>query len=178
VQSQAIIESCILKIKTMNKLSHTDEQGRARMVDVGDKSVQHRIAKASGFIRLAPATVEQVKQNALKKGDVLSVAEIAGTQGAKHTSGLIPLCHNIVLENVRVWTEIVPDGIAVHSEVHSTGKTGVEMEALTAVGVALLTVYDMCKAVDKNMEIGNIRLDEKTKTDIPEPDAGTGDTIG
>jgi cyclic pyranopterin monophosphate synthase len=150
----------------MKNLTHTDQEGRARMVDVGDKVDQKRIAKAAGKIRLAPGTIELVRQNALKKGDVLTVAEIAGVQAAKKTSELIPLCHNIVLSKITVVAKIVPDGVSVTSEVHCNGQTGVEMEALTAVSVALLTVYDMCKAVDKNMLIGNITLTEKTKSAI------------
>jgi cyclic pyranopterin monophosphate synthase len=147
----------------MNKLTHTDSKGNAIMVDVGDKEVQTRIAKASGHISLAADTIRLVKENLIKKGDVLTVAQIAGISAAKQTSYLIPLCHNITLENVKV--ELSPDrkGIRAESEVRCTGKTGVEMEALTAVSVALLTVYDMCKAVDKNMEIGRICLTEKIK---------------
>jgi len=150
----------------MNKLSHTDPEGRARMVDVGDKPDQKRIAKASGNIRLAEETVQLIRQNALKKGDVLTVAEIAGVQAAKRTAELIPLCHNIPLSKIMVVAAISPEGVSVTSEVHSTGQTGVEMEALTAVSVALLTVYDMCKAVDHSMVIENITLNEKTKSPI------------
>ena len=150
----------------MNQLSHTDHQGKARMVDVGAKEAQHRVARASGFISMAGQTLSLVKENAMKKGDVLVVAEVAGVQAAKLTASLIPLCHNIVLEKVRVTASITDTGIAVNSEVQCTGKTGVEMEALTAVSVALLTVYDMCKAVDKGMTLGEIHLDEKIKTAI------------
>ena len=150
----------------MKNLTHTDHEGKARMVDVGDKPDQKRIAKATGEIRLAAGTIELIRQNALKKGDVLTVAEIAGVQAAKKTAELIPLCHNIVLSKITVVAKIVPDGVSVTSEVHCNGQTGVEMEALTAVSVALLTVYDMCKAVDKNMVIGNITLTEKTKSAI------------
>lgn len=152
----------------MNDLTHMDSEGRARMVDVGQKEIQHREAKASGFICLSAYTLEQIRRNAMKKGDVLTVAELAGVQAAKHTAALIPLCHNILLENVKVTAKIENDGISVTSEIHSTGKTGVEMEALTAVSLALLTVYDMCKSVDKAMEIGQIRLVEKTKTNPTE----------
>ena len=152
----------------MTKLSHTDSTGRACMVDVGDKPVQRRVARATGFIHLANETVRLVRENSLKKGDVLTVAEIAGVQAAKRTAELIPLCHNIGIDRIRVSARLDSDGIAVASEVRCIGKTGVEMEALTAVSVALLTVYDMCKAVDKNMTIDRIRLDEKTKTDISE----------
>jgi len=150
----------------MKNLTHTDHEGKARMVDVGDKPDQKRMAKATGEIRLAADTIGLIRQNALKKGDVLTVAEIAGVQAAKKTAELIPLCHNIVLSKITVVAKIVPDGVSVSSEVHCNGQTGVEMEALTAVSVALLTVYDMCKAVDKNMLIGNITLTEKTKSAI------------
>jgi cyclic pyranopterin monophosphate synthase len=147
----------------MNKLTHTDSAGKAVMVDVGDKENQKRIAKASGHILLAPETIMLIKDNLLKKGDVLTVSQLAGISAAKKTSDLIPLCHNIVLDNVRVDAIVDKTGVKVDSEVHCTGKTGVEMEALTAVSVALLTVYDMCKAVDKNMVIDNISLTEKIK---------------
>jgi cyclic pyranopterin monophosphate synthase len=136
------------------------------MVDVGEKAIQYRVAKASGFIHLKDETVALVRDNAMKKGDVLAVAEIAGVQAAKRTAELIPLCHNIVLDNVTVTAFLENNGISITSEVRCAGKTGVEMEALTAVSVALLAVYDMCKAVDKEMTIERIRLDEKTKTEI------------
>jgi len=152
----------------MNKLTHTDSKGRARMVDVGHKEIHRRVAKASGFICLSPYTLDQIRENAMKKGDVLTVAELAGVQAAKQTSALIPLCHNIVLEKIGVSAKIDKEGVSVTSEIHCTGKTGVEMEALTAVSLALLTIYDMCKAVDKAMEIGQIRLVEKTKTNPPD----------
>lgn len=149
-----------------NKLSHTDSQGRARMVDVGEKEVQQRVARASGFIHLSAETLALVRENGMKKGDVTGIAEIAGVQAAKRTAELIPLCHNIVLDKIRVTADVESTGIFVTSEVSCTGKTGVEMEALTAVSVALLTIYDMCKAVDKNMEMGQVKLIEKTKTAI------------
>ena len=147
----------------MNKLTHTDNKGRAVMVDVGDKENQLRIAKASGHIILGAETVKLIKDNLLKKGDVLTVAQLAGISAAKQTSYLIPLCHNIVLENVKVDVVVDSTGVSVESEVRCTGKTGVEMEALTSVSIALLTVYDMCKAVDKKMIIDNIGLTEKIK---------------
>ena len=147
----------------MQKLTHTDIKGKAVMVDVGDKENQLRIAKASGHIVLAAGTIKLIQDNLLKKGDVLTVAQLAGISAAKQTSGLIPLCHNIVLENVKVDLVIERNGVRVNSEVRCTGKTGVEMEALTAVSIALLTVYDMCKAVDKKMVIDNICLTEKIK---------------
>jgi len=147
----------------MDKLTHTDSKGRAIMVDVGEKEIQLRIAKATGHISLTPETIRLIEENLLKKGDVLTVCELAGISAAKKTADLIPLCHNIVLDNVKV--SAVPDktGVQIISEVRCSGKTGVEMEALTAVSVALLTVYDMCKAVDKKMIIDSISLTEKTK---------------
>jgi cyclic pyranopterin phosphate synthase len=147
----------------MQKLSHTDNKGKAVMVDVGDKETQLRIAKASGHIILSADTVKLIRDNLMKKGDVLTVAQLAGISAAKQTSGLIPLCHNIVLDNVKVDLALDATGVRVASEVRCTGKTGVEMEALTAVSIALLTVYDMCKAVDKKMIIDNIGLTEKIK---------------
>jgi cyclic pyranopterin monophosphate synthase len=147
----------------MNKLTHTDSKGKAVMVDVGEKEIQLRIAKASGHIKLAAETIRLIKDNLLKKGDVLTVAQLAGISAAKQTSSLIPLCHNIVLDNVKIDAVVDSTGVQVDSEVRCTGKTGVEMEALTAVSVALLTVYDMCKAVDKKMVVDNICLTEKMK---------------
>ncbi|MHC4917349.1 MAG: cyclic pyranopterin monophosphate synthase MoaC [Planctomycetota bacterium] len=150
----------------MSELSHVHGDGRARMVDVGDKPDQLRQARAGGHIDLATKTMKLVRQNALKKGDVLRIAEIAGVQAAKRTSELIPLCHSIGLTCVRVVATLTETGVAVTSEVGSIGRTGVEMEALTAASVALLTIYDMCKAVDKGMKIGEIVLLEKTKLDL------------
>jgi cyclic pyranopterin monophosphate synthase len=147
----------------MEKLTHTDNQGKAIMVDVGDKSNQLRIAKASGHITLATETIRLIKDNLLKKGDVLTVSQLAGITAAKKTSDMIPLCHNIVLDNVKVDAVVDTTGVRVVSEVRCSGKTGVEMEALTSVSVALLTIYDMCKAVDKNMVIDSICLTEKIK---------------
>lgn len=147
----------------MKKLSHTDDKGKARMVDVGLKPEQIRIARASGFIHLQDTTIELIRENRIKKGDVLSIAEIAGVQGAKRTFELIPLCHTLLLTKVFIEASIADNGIRVVSEVRCTGKTGVEMEALTGVSVALLTIYDMCKAVDKAMEISDIKLDYKEK---------------
>jgi len=147
----------------MDKLTHTDSKGKAVMVDVGEKDIQLRIAKARGHIKLAAETIQLIKDNLLKKGDVLTVAQLAGISAAKQTSYLIPLCHNIVLDNVRVEAVVDSTGVQVDSEVRCTGKTGVEMEALTAVSIALLTVYDMCKAVDKKMVVDNICLTEKIK---------------
>lgn len=147
----------------MEKFSHVDETGKASMVDVGGKEVQVRSAKATGHIKLSDETLNLIRDNLLKKGDVLTVAQIAGINSAKATSSLIPLCHNIVLDHVKV--DLYPDevGIVAESEVQCTGRTGAEMEALTAVSVALMTVYDMCKAVDKMMVIDRIMVTEKTK---------------
>ncbi|HNY06855.1 MAG TPA: cyclic pyranopterin monophosphate synthase MoaC [Bacteroidales bacterium] len=150
----------------MENLSHTDEQGKANMVDVSPKNPQLRIAKAQGKIRLNENTIRLIRENAMKKGDVLTVAEIAGIQATKQTSNLIPLCHPLQLTKVDVKATIVNDGVCIKSMVKCVGQTGVEMEALTAVSVGLLTVYDMCKAVDKTMVIGEIYLLEKTKTDL------------
>lgn len=150
----------------MNELTHTDAEGRARMVDVGHKPDQIRQAVAEGFIRLNPVTIELVRTNTLKKGDVLTVAEIAGIQAGKKTSELIPLCHPLAITKIAVEATLEEEGVRVVATARCMGKTGIEMEALTAVSVALLTVYDMCKAVDKQMLIENISLIEKTKTDL------------
>ena len=150
----------------MDDFSHVDEDGRASMVDIGGKIPQRRTARASGRIDLAPATVELIRQNNLKKGDVLAVAELAGIQAAKRTSELIPLCHPLQINHIQVKARLDAGGVEVAGTVGCIDRTGVEMEALTAVSVALLTVYDMCKAVDKNMRIGNIVLEEKRKDDV------------
>lgn len=147
----------------MSKLTHTDNKGKAVMVDIGEKAIQRRVARASGHLTLNADTISLINASLMKKGDVLTVAQLAGISAAKQTSSLIPLCHNIVLDNVIVNVAVDSEGVSAESEVHCTGKTGVEMEALTAVSIALLTVYDMCKAVDKNMVIDNIILTEKTK---------------
>ncbi len=151
----------------MKELSHVDEKGRARMVDIGAKPVQLRTARACGRIELAADTAALIRDNKMKKGDVLTVAEIAGVAAAKRTSELIPLCHPLAITNVRVTATLEERAVSVAGEVRCAGRTGVEMEALTAVSVALLTVYDMCKAVDKSMKIGEILLVEKTKEDLP-----------
>jgi len=149
----------------MGKLSHVDDKGKANMVDVGPKSDQKRVAKATGHITLNPETIQLIKDNSMKKGDVLTISEIAGIQGGKKTSDLIPLCHPLQITKLDVKTTIDQTGVRVNSEARCVGKTGIEMEALTAVSVALLTVYDMCKAVDKDMNIDELKLIEKTKTD-------------
>jgi len=150
----------------MPELSHTDESGKARMVDVSRKKDQLRIAVASGFIRLSQETVSLIRANQVKKGDVLTVAQIAGIQAGKKTSELIPLCHPLSITKIDVQTSLEENGVMVTAEARCVGQTGIEMEALTAVTVGLLTVYDMCKAVDKTMVIGEIRLVEKSKTDL------------
>ncbi|MBN2175755.1 MAG: cyclic pyranopterin monophosphate synthase MoaC [Bacteroidales bacterium] len=147
----------------MTKLTHTDEKGKANMVDVGHKPDQERLARAEGKIQLSANTVKLIRENQLKKGDVLTMSEIAGIQGAKKTSELIPLCHPLQITKIEVKATLVEDGVVVKSLAKCTGKTGIEMEALTAVNVALLTVYDMCKAVDQKMVIGEIKLIEKVK---------------
>lgn len=148
------------------EFSHIDDKGKANMVDVGSKPNQLRQAKATGFIKLNTETVKLIKENQMKKGDVLTVSEIAGIQAAKQTPSLIPLCHTLMLTKVDVKAVLTENGVKVDSLVKCVGQTGVEMEALTAVSVALLTVYDMCKAVDKSMVIEEIKLLEKTKQDL------------
>jgi cyclic pyranopterin phosphate synthase len=151
----------------MTQLTHVDEQGRARMVDVGDKPIQRRVARARGVITMAPETAQLIRENGVAKGDVLTVAQIAGIQAAKRTAELIPLCHPLELNLVEVQLQVKDLAVVASSRVVSTGRTGVEMEALTAVAVALLTVYDMCKAVDADMVMGDLHLVEKTKHDVP-----------
>jgi cyclic pyranopterin phosphate synthase len=147
----------------MSSLTHFDAQGQAHMVDVGGKHATHRVALAQGRIRMAPATFALVASGTAKKGDVLGVARIAGIQAAKKTSDLIPLCHPIALTRVAVDFELEAEGSAVlcRCTTETVGPTGVEMEALTAVQVALLTIYDMCKAVDRGMVISDVALLEK-----------------
>jgi cyclic pyranopterin phosphate synthase len=146
------------------KLSHLDERGRPRMVDVGDKPESDRTAVAEGAVRMSPEAFELVAAQAVAKGDVLAVAEMAGTMGAKRTGELIPLCHPVGLNLVQVEARLEPElpGVRVTATAKATGRTGVEMEALTAVAVACLTVYDMVKAVDRGMVIEEVRLLSKT----------------
>lgn len=146
-----------------NNLTHIDSTGNAKMVDVGSKPISHRIAKAKGQVRLLPETLEMIKQGLMKKGDVLTVAKIAGIQGAKKTSELIPLCHPLIISQIDLIIELddTLPGVQIQSSVITDGKTGVEMEALTAVSIAALTIYDMVKAVEKSARIENIRLIEK-----------------
>ena len=147
------------------KLTHLDESGRARMVDVGDKPESERTAVAEGEIRMSREAFDLVASHSVAKGDVLAVAEVAGVMGAKRTGELIPLCHPLGLDVARVEARLEPDlpGVRVRATVKVTARTGVEMEALTAVSVALLTVYDMVKAVDREMVIGDVKLVSKTK---------------
>ena len=147
----------------MKKLSHTDEKGKANMVDVGSKPMQTRTAVARGFIRLQLETVKLIRDNQVKKGDVLTIAEIAGIQAAKKTSDLIPLCHPLQITKADVKAVLVEEGVEVTATLRCIGQTGIEMEALTGASVALLTVYDMCKAVDKEMVIEGVKLVEKIK---------------
>lgn len=148
---------------TTPNLSHLDEQGRARMVDVSAKPDTERVAVAMGEVHMQPATLDLIRAGALRKGDVLTVAQIAGITAAKRTSELIPLCHPLPLTQVQVELALEDSlpGVVITSTVKTTGKTGVEMEALTAVSVAALTIYDMAKAAEKTMRIQNIRLVEK-----------------
>ena len=146
----------------MSKLTHIDETGRANMVDVSDKAVTAREALAEGFVRMDAATLALALSGDAKKGDVRATAEIAGIMAAKKTSDLIPLCHPLALSKVEVRVEPGDGGLSVTARVRTTGQTGVEMEALTAVSVACLTVYDMLKAADKAMTIENVRLLTKT----------------
>jgi len=150
----------------MSKLSHTDSKGKANMVDVGNKPIQKRTAIARGHIKISDEAIRLIKENSNKKGDVLTISEIAGIQGGKRTSELIPLCHPLQITKVDVKAKLDDTGVEVTAETRCIGQTGIEMEALTAVSVSLLTVYDMCKAVDKKMVIENITLLKKTKNDI------------
>ncbi len=148
----------------MGELTHFNEQGRAKMVDVTGKAVTHRTAAAAGEVRLAPDTLAKIRAGTMKKGDVLAVAQVAGIQAAKRTWELIPMCHPLALTGVDIAFRLSGDPCAVEirAEVSCDGVTGVEMEALTAVSAAALTIYDMCKAVQRDMTISNIRLLEKT----------------
>ncbi len=148
----------------MSELTHFNEQGRAKMVDVTEKAVTHRRAVAAGEIHVSPLTMAHIKNGTLKKGDVLAVAQVAGIQAAKHNWELIPMCHPLPLTGIDITFHLSdePCMVCIRACVTCTGVTGVEMEALTAVSVAALTIYDMCKAVQKDMHITNIRLLEKS----------------
>ena len=147
----------------MAEFSHLDREGAARMVDVGEKALIRRTAVAAGSVRMSPETVKLLRERALPKGDALNTAKIAGVMAAKRTPDLIPLCHGLNLTSVDVEFEVGEEGIGIVATARASDRTGVEMEALTAVSVAALTIYDMCKAVDKAMIIGDIKLLEKTK---------------
>lgn len=144
------------------EFTHFNDKGLARMVDVSEKKETERCAIARGYIKMNPETIEKVVEGKMKKGNVLSVAQVGGICGAKKTWDLIPMCHNILLTGADIDFKIESDRIWIEATVKTTGKTGVEMEALTAVSIAALTIYDMCKAVDKYMEIGDIKLVKKT----------------
>lgn len=146
----------------MTKLTHIDEEGRARMVDTSDKTITARRAVASARVLAARATIEAIRAHQTPKGDPLEAARLAGIMAAKRTAELIPLCHPLPLTHVDVTAEVRDDGVYLQAEVTTRAQTGVEMEALTAVSVAALTIYDMCKALDKSMIIAEVRLEEKT----------------
>lgn len=147
----------------MNELTHFDDKGASRMVDVSAKPETHRLARASGIVRMNPQTLQLIRDRSLAKGDVLEVARLAGIMAAKKTGDLIPLCHPLPINSVEVdFTYIEPDQLRIEATVQVFGRTGVEMEALSAVSISALTVYDMCKAVDKTMSVERIRLEEKT----------------
>lgn len=146
----------------MEDLTHFDEEGRARMVDVSDKTETARVAIACGKILMKPDTLERIRSGLIAKGDVLAVAQVAGIMAAKQTSQLIPMCHPLAITGAKLNFKLIDPGeVDIEAVVKVHGKTGVEMEALTAVSVAALTIYDMCKAIDKSMTIGDIYLVEK-----------------
>jgi cyclic pyranopterin phosphate synthase len=145
-----------------SKLTHVDSEGRSRMVDVSEKDQTRRVARAEAFVEMSPSTLKLLRGNKLPKGNPLETVRIAGIQAAKKTSELIPLCHPLPLTHVDVSITIVKGGVRLESTASTKAETGVEMEALTAAAVAALTLYDMCKAVEKGITIGNIRLLEKT----------------
>ena len=144
------------------RLSHLGDDGAARMVDVSGKAVTVREAVASGFVRMGAATLALIRDGKVPKGDVIATARLAGIMAAKRTSELVPLCHPIPIEEIAVDFDLKKDGIGIEARVKTTAKTGVEMEALTAVSVAALAIYDMCKAVERGIEIGQIRLERKS----------------
>ncbi len=152
----------------MSELTHINPQGRARMVDVGAKDVTAREARAEGEVHMRPETVAIIREGRAAKGDVLAVAQVAGIMGAKATSTVIPLCHPLPLSGIDLDFMLDEEGgrVAISAAVRTTARTGVEMEALTAVSVAALTIYDMCKAVDKGMVIGAVRVTHKSKEAI------------
>lgn len=143
-------------------LTHFDHEGRARMVDVGEKESTHRIAHAKGMVRMAPETATLIREHRASKGDVLGVAQVAAIMGAKKTAELVPMCHPIMLTRIDVRLDLRDDAVEITAQVETRGPTGVEMEAMTAVSVAALTIYDMVKAVDRGMTIDAVRLVEKS----------------
>ncbi len=143
-------------------LTHFDAEGNARMVDVGDKEITHRQAIATGHVRMQPETIDLIRSGGAKKGDVLGVAQVAGIMAAKRTHELVPMCHPLMLTKIDLRLALNETGVAIQATVENRGQTGVEMEALTAVSVAALTVYDMVKAVDRGMTIGDIHLQHKS----------------
>ena len=146
----------------MDDFTHINAQGRARMVDVSDKNITDRTAKAYGVVYMNAETIEMIKSGGIKKGDVLSVAQVGGIMAAKRTSEIIPMCHPVMTTGIDINFMINEKSLEIESTVKCKGETGVEMEALTAVNIALLTIYDMCKAVQKDIVIGEIKLLEKT----------------
>lgn len=146
----------------MSQFSHLDDSGRLRMVDVSSKPVTQRRARAQGEVRASSETIDQVRKNRLAKGNVLEAARLAGVMAAKNTGQWIPLCHPLPLSHVQVELTVTDHGVDIEATTLAEGRTGVEMEALVAVSAAALTIYDMCKAIDRTMEIGNIRLMEKS----------------
>jgi cyclic pyranopterin monophosphate synthase len=151
-----------LKKPAQKSLTHYDPRGRVRMVDVTAKAATERKATARGFVQIAPGALAKVREMKMPKGSPLEIARIAGIAAAKRTSELIPLCHPLLLTHIDVEAELCENGVEIVSQVTATGPTGVEMEALTATAVAALTLYDMCKALDRSMEISRIYLTEKT----------------
>ncbi|MCE2539639.1 MAG: cyclic pyranopterin monophosphate synthase MoaC [Acidobacteria bacterium] len=154
------------------KLSHVDDAGRVRMVDVGDKPVTERVAVARGHIAIGEPALRAIRDGRVAKGDPLQAARLAGVMAAKKTADLVPLCHPLMLSQVAIDLQALDDGYRIEARVRTAGRTGVEMEALTAVSVAALTIYDMVKAIDKRMVIGSIRLVKKTGGRSGDFDAG------
>jgi cyclic pyranopterin phosphate synthase len=148
--------------ESQQKLSHVDEEGRIAMVDVGAKQVTARVAEASGFVSMSPETVAAIRERRTPKGDPLETARLAGIMAAKRTSELIPLCHSLSLSHADVQITLEDDGARIAATTSTSAQTGVEMEALTAASIAALTLYDMCKAIDRGMVIGEIRLERKS----------------
>ncbi|MEP7340334.1 MAG: cyclic pyranopterin monophosphate synthase MoaC [Acidobacteriota bacterium] len=148
--------------QSQSQLSHLDDEGRIKMVDVGTKAITNRTAEASGFVKMSPATIAAIRERRTPKGDPLETARLAGIMAAKRTAELIPLCHSLALSHADVQITLTDEGARIDATTSTSAQTGVEMEALTAVSVAALTLYDMCKAIDRGMVIGDIRLERKT----------------